>query len=64
MEQIEAFLNLYFWEFERTTMLFDALSTSEVTSPAEVTVYKAQAYDLLESEGKIPKLEWLRRTKR
>jgi hypothetical protein len=60
IELIEAFLNLFFWEFERTTMLFDS-SAHDITGQAEVTVYKARAYDLLEAEGRIPKLEWRRR---
>ncbi|MCX6909610.1 MAG: hypothetical protein NTY01_16415 [Verrucomicrobia bacterium] len=61
MEQIETFLNLFYWEFEKTTLLFDSHSPYEITGQAEETIYKAQAYDLLEAEGAIPKLEWRRR---
>ena len=63
LEQIEAFLNLFYWEFERTTMFFDALPAYDITGHAEVSVHKARAYDLLEAEGVIPKAEWKRRAK-
>jgi hypothetical protein len=63
LEQIEKFLNLFYWEFEETTVLFDGLPICDITGHAEVTMYKAQAYDLLEAEGVIPKLEWRRRAR-
>ena len=64
LEQIEAFLNLFYWEFEGTTMLFDTLPAQKITGNAEVTTYKARAYDLLEAEGVIPKLEWRKRAEK
>jgi AbiU2 len=64
MEQIETFLNLFYWEFENTTMFFDSHSAYDITGKAEETMYKAQAYDLLEAEGMIPKLEWRRRAEK
>jgi hypothetical protein len=64
LEQIESFLNLFYWEFEKTTMLFDSLPARDITDAAEATTYKARAYDALEAEGTIPKLEWRRRATR
>jgi len=61
LEQIEAFLNLFYWEFGEITMDFNALLAYDITEKAEVTTYKARAYDLLEAEGVIPKWEWKRR---
>ena len=58
MEQIEAFLNLFYWEFENTTMFFDSHSALDITGKAEETMYKVQAYDLLEAEGAFPESEW------
>ena len=60
--QVEALLNLVYWEFERTTMSFEVLSARDITGRAETTVLKAHTYDLLESEGLIQKHEWRRRT--
>lgn len=64
LEQIEAFLNLFFLEFDGTTFFFDTLPTYDITGQAEVTVYKARAYDLLEAEGAIPDGEWRRRAEK
>jgi len=61
LEKIEAFLNLFCWEFEGTTIFFDTLSAHQITGEAEATIYKARAYDLLEAEGRIPYDEWRRR---
>lgn len=61
LEQIEAFLNIFSRKFDDTTMLYNVISGHEINHKAESTVYKAQAYDIFESEGKIPKLEWRRR---
>ena len=58
MEQIEAFLNLFYWEFENTTMFFDSHSARDITGKADETMYKVQAYDLLEAEGAFPESEW------
>lgn len=63
IEMIEKFLNLFFGEFEQTTMLFDILPGYDITGAAEVTVLKAQAYDVLERNGTIPHLEWRRHFK-
>jgi hypothetical protein len=59
--QIESFLNMFYVEFAETSMLFDALSSRQITHPAEVTCYKALTYDLLEKEGAIPHNEWKKR---
>ena len=65
LEQIETFLNLFHWEFENgATMFFDARSIYGITGQAVETIYKAQAYDLLEAEGVIPKEEWRRRAEK
>lgn len=61
--QIEALLNLFYSEFEQTTMLFDAFSSNDVSARAEMTVYKAIAYDRLEASGNIPRHEWRRSIK-
>ncbi len=61
---IEEYLNLFYWEFGRTTMLFDTLAPHEIIALAEITAIKAKAYDQLESEGVIPKSEWRRRIKK
>jgi len=61
LEQIEAFLNLFYREFGDTSIDFDLVEANDITDDAEVTTDKARAYDLLESEGVIPKLEWQRR---
>ena len=58
LERIEAFLNVFSREFDDTTIRYDFISGHEITSKAESTVYKAHTYDIYESEGKIPKLEW------
>ena len=60
--QIESFLNIFYEEFAQTSILFDAFSSRQITHPAEVTCYKALAYDLLENEGTLPKNEWKKRT--
>jgi hypothetical protein len=60
LEMIEKYLNLFFWEFERTTMSFDMIVTDNITGKAEVTAIKAQVYDLLEQNGTIPRSEWRR----
>ena len=60
LESIERYLNLFFWEFEQTTMMFDMLSVHEITGKAEVTALKARAYDLLREKGTIPPGEWRR----
>lgn len=60
LETIEGYLNLFFWEFEQTTMMFDMLSAHDITGAAEMAVLKAHAYDSLESSGTIPHHEWQR----
>jgi len=60
LEMIEDYLNLFFWEFEQTTMVFKMLSTDNITGKAEVTAIKAHVYDLLEQNGAIPRSEWRR----
>ena len=58
IEMIESYLNLFFWEFDRRTMMFDMLSGQDITGTAEVSAIKAHVYDLLESNGTIPHGEW------
>lgn len=60
LEAIENYLNLFFWEFEQTTMMFGMLSAHEITGKAEVTAFKAFTYDVLQQDGSIPTGEWLR----
>jgi hypothetical protein len=60
LEKMEAFLNLFHWEFEKTTMLFEGLAPFDITSTAETTAYKSKAYDFLESEGVVAHGEWRR----
>jgi AbiU2 len=60
LESIERYLNLFFWEFEQTTMMFDMLSAHEITGKAEVTVLKARACDVLRKRGIIDESEWRR----
>lgn len=57
VELIEAHLNLFYWEFEQTTMFLD-LGVCDITDTAEKTVLKARVYDLLESNGTIPFDQW------
>jgi len=63
IELIDRFLNLFFWEFEQTTVRFDMLSAHDVTGVAEVTALKAHVYDILEKDGTIPASEWKRHWK-
>ena len=55
---IESYLNLFFWEFEQTTMMFDMVPGRDITGAAEVSAIKAHVYDLLERNGTIPHGEW------
>ena len=59
-ESIERYLNLFFVEFEQTTMAFKMLSAHEITNRVEVTARKARAYDWLEQNKTIPHGEWRR----
>jgi len=63
IEMIEGYLNMFFSEFEQTTMMFDILRGQDVTGAAEVSAIKAHVYDLLESNGTIPQGEWRRHWK-
>lgn len=58
LESIEGYLNLFFWEFEQTTMMFDMMSAHEITGKAEVTALKARAYNILRGKGTIAPGEW------
>lgn len=64
LEAIEGYLNLFFWEFEQTTMMFGMLSVHEITGIAEVTSLKARTYDVLQQSGIIPPGEWRRQWKK
>jgi hypothetical protein len=63
LEMIEQYLNLFFWEFEQTTMTFDMVSSHEITGKAEITALKAHAYDNLTRSGTIAHSEWRRQWK-
>ena len=54
LEQMEDFLNLFHVEFEKSETFYDGLTVSGLIDTAELTVFKATAYDLLVSQGKIP----------
>jgi hypothetical protein len=58
VEMLEKYLNLFFWEFQQTTMLFDMLPAHDITRVAEATAMKAKAYDALEDGGAIPRNDW------
>jgi len=58
LERMEAFLNLFLWEFEHTTMFFVTRDAGEITGLAEATVFKALTYDELASSGTIRESEW------
>jgi hypothetical protein len=60
LESIERYLNLFFWEFEQTTMMFDMMSSHEITGKAEVAALKARTYDLLCEKGTVAPGEWRR----
>jgi hypothetical protein len=64
LEQMEEFLNLFHWEFTKTTVGFDALSSGMIFESAFVTACKAKVYDELESENKISFGEWERRVEK
>jgi NTP pyrophosphatase (non-canonical NTP hydrolase) len=61
IEQVESLLNLFYGEFEDSTMLFDTMQGYEITGHTERAVYKAKTYDDFEKDNVIPKLEWKRR---
>jgi hypothetical protein len=63
IEMIEKCLNLFFWEFERSTMMFDTLPGYGMTGAAEVSAFKALTYDLFEQNGTIPHNEWRKQRK-
>ncbi|MCE9609313.1 MAG: hypothetical protein K8R23_03700 [Chthoniobacter sp.] len=58
LERIEAFLNLFYREFEGSTMRFDSMSGDDITSVAEITALKAKAYDSFVRSGTVPKFAW------
>jgi len=60
--KIHSLLSLFYAEFENTSMLFD-MANSNLAGLAWIVALKIKAYDQLEAEGLIPKLEWLRREK-
>jgi hypothetical protein len=64
LEQMEEFLNFFHWEFTKTTVGFDALSSGMIFESAFVTACKAKVYDELESENKISFGEWERRVEK
>ena len=63
IEMIERYLNLFFWEFEQTTMMFDMIPGGDIASTVEVTAFKAMTYDLFEKNGTIPHNEWRKQRK-
>jgi hypothetical protein len=60
LEQMEEFINLFHWEFAKTTLLIQA-SSVDFIEPALVTACKAKAYDELEASQLIAFNEWQRR---
>jgi hypothetical protein len=64
LEQMEKFLNLFQWEFAKTTVDFDCLSSGMIVESAFVTACKAKVYYELESENKISFGEWERRVEK
>jgi hypothetical protein len=61
LEQMEEFLNLFHWEFAKTTVGYDSLSSGEIFETALVTACKSKVYDELEGEKIISFGEWRRR---
>jgi len=53
LEQMESFLNLFHWEFERVEVGFDGLSCGDFTEQAFTTACKSKVFDELEAEGII-----------
>ena len=58
LNRIDEFINLFHAEFEDSSFLFDIIQ-NEITGVAEINMWKAFAYDQLEKNGMVPKLEWL-----
>ena len=54
LEQMEAYLNLYQWEFQKNEVSYKDLPCDEFTAVAYWTACKAKAFDELEAEGVIP----------
>ena len=63
-EQMEEFLNLFHWEFAKTTVGFDSLSSDKIWATALETALKSKVYDELEAEKTIPFGEWKRRVEK
>jgi hypothetical protein len=61
LETMEVFLNLFHWEFARTTVGYDSLSSGMLIENALMTAIKSKVYDELETEKIIPLGEWERR---
>lgn len=57
---MEAVLNLIAQRTADTTIMFDMLDHRDITGVAEVTVYKAMAYDEAEEAGKVERRAWRR----
>jgi|GEM_PF-2555734 len=60
VEKIEDFLNHFNELYRGSTILYESIQSHGITDPAETTVFKARAYDLLVAEGVISKLEFKR----
>lgn len=54
LEQMEAFMNLFYSEFMHTSVSYDELEPDTIVGHTQLTIKKAQAYDWLESQQKIP----------
>jgi hypothetical protein len=58
IEQLETILNLVSQRAVNTTTMFAMLDHRDITTTAEITIYKAMAYDVAVAEGKIELLDW------
>jgi hypothetical protein len=55
LEAIEKYLNLFFWQFEKTAMMFAMLSAHQIVGKAKIATLKAHAYHLLSQTGIFPR---------
>ncbi len=58
IEKLESVLNFVSQRAADTTIMFDALDHRDITSAAELTIYKAMAYDAAVAAGKIELRDW------
>jgi hypothetical protein len=58
IEQMEGVLNLVTRRAVNTTTMFEMLDHRDITTAAEITVYKAMAYDVAVANGTMEQLAW------